>query len=255
MRVETFSEFHAGNNGYFRSMDTRAKLAFAAACLLLAVVSSSPAPPIVSGAVCFALLMVSGAPARAVLLRMAEPLAFAAILAAFQAVLTQGETVFSHDLFGATFVISAQGVQKGALIISRVFGAVTAVLFLTMTTPAHRLLSAAASLKAPKALVEISLFAYRFVFVLIEDAATVYQAQRGRLGYSGVRLGVKSLATLAGSVFFRAYGQAEATGESMALRGYTGEYVPAFKERFRARDGFLLGALFSLCLVVKIWTS
>jgi len=254
MRVDTFSEFYSGG-GFVRGMDTRAKLVFAGACLALAVVSKSPAVPIAVGVVCICLLAVAGTPARAVALRMAEPLFFALIVASLQAVLTQGDALWEAGLFGTGLTVSAQGLDRGALIISRVFGGVTAVLFLTMTTPTHRLLSAAAKLRAPRSVVEISLFAYRYVFVLVEDAVTIYQAQRGRLGYSGLARGVRSLATLAGSMLLRAYDQAEATGESMALRGYTGEYVPAFNERFRARDGLLLGGLFSLCLVVRLWTS
>jgi cobalt/nickel transport system permease protein len=255
MRVETFSEFYSGGDGLVRRMDTRVKLAFAGACLLLAVVSSGPSTPLVVGAVCLSLLIAAGTPARAVALRMAEPVVFAVIVALLQAVITRGEPVISRELFGITLSVSAEGLAKGAIIVSRVFGAVTAVLFLTMTTPTHRLLSAAARLRAPRSLVEISLFAYRYIFVLIEDAITVYHAQRGRLGYSGISRGLRSIAALAGSVLLRAYDQAEATGESMALRGYTGEYIPSFNERFRARDGLLLGVIFTLCLVVGKWIS
>ncbi len=254
MRVETFSESYVNKDGFIRSIDSRAKILFVAACLLLAVVSSNPVVPVTVGAVCLALIAVSGVPLWAVALRMSEPLIFAAILAVIQAFLAHGDALYSFGIFGITFSISAEGLHKGTRIMSRVFGAVTSVLFLTMTTSVHRLLSAAARLRAPKALVEISLFAYRYVFVLIEDAITIYHAQKGRLGYSSFTLGIRSLATLAGSVFLRAFSQAETTGEAMAMRGYTGEYVPSFHEKFRKTDAMLLVGLFSFCLMVNIWT-
>jgi len=254
MRVETFSESYVNKDGFIRGIDSRAKLIFVSACMVLAVVSSNPIVPFMVGAVCLALVAVSGAPLWAVALRMSEPLIFAAILAAMQVFLTRGETIASLGLFGMSFSVSADGLHKGILIMSRVFGAVSSVLFLTMTTPVHRLLSAAARLRAPKALVEISLFAYRYIFVLIEDAITIYHAQRGRLGYSGFVSGIRSLATLSGSVFLRAFNQAEATGESMAMRGYTGEYIPSFNEKLRPRDALLLGTLFSVCFAVNLWT-
>lgn len=255
MQVEVFSESYVKDGGFIRKMDSRAKLLFVLACLLLALVSSNPIVPITVGAVCLALIAASGAPLWAVALRVSEPLVFALIVSSLQAFLVRGDAIFSLHVFGLNLSVSAEGLHKGVLIMSRVFGAVTAVLFLTMTTSVNRLLSAAARLRTPKAFVEISLFAYRYVFVLLEDAVTIYNAQKGRLGYSGVARGMKSLSTLAGSVFLRAYGQAEATGEAMALRGYTGEYVPSFRETFRARDGLLLGALFSFCLIVGLWTS
>ncbi len=254
MQVEVFSESYVKDGGFIRRMDSRAKLLFVLACLLLALVSSKPVAPLAVGAVCLALIAASGAPLRAVALRLSEPLVFALIVASLQAFLAHGDAFFSLHVFGAALSISAEGFHKGILIMSRVFGAVAAVLFLTMTTSVNRLLSAAARLRTPKAFVEISLFAYRYVFVLMEDAVTVYHAQKGRLGYSGVARGMRSLATLAGSVLLRAYGQAESTGEAMALRGYTGEYVPSFRETFRTRDGLLLGALFSFCLIVGLWT-
>ena len=48
--------------------------------------------------------------------------------------------------------------------------------------------------------------------------------------------------------------QAEATGESMAMRGYTGEYIPSFNVKLRPLVALLLGTLFSFCLAVNLWT-
>lgn len=255
MRLEAFSEIHAEGGGFIRGMDARAKLIFAGSCLLLAVVSPGPAASLAVGAICLMMLAASGAPLLTAAFRMSEPLVFASIIAAVQAALTPGEALAGFTVFGISFSVSGAGLQRGAAILARVFGAVSAVLFLTMTTSAHRLLSAAASLRAPRAFVEVALLTYRYVFVLIEDAATVYQAQKGRLGYVGLGRGIRSLGTLAGAVFLRAYGQAEATGASMSLRGYTGEYLPVYREELHTTDlAFLCGA-FALCLTVLAWTS
>jgi len=254
MRFEAFAGRGADDGGFIRDIDSRAKLVFVLACLLLTVVSSNPVSGLAVGAVCIALVTVSGASLKSMAVRMSEPLVFAFILAAMQALLTHGPALYSVGLFGVTLSVSAEGFHKGVIIMSRVFGGVSSVLFLTMTTSAHRLLSAAASLKAPKPLVEVSIFAYRYVFALMEDAVAIYHAQKGRLGYSNLARGVSSLATLSGAVFLRAFNQAEATGESMAMRGYTGEYIPLFNERLRVQDPLILGALFSFCLAVNIWT-
>ncbi|MBI5696416.1 MAG: cobalt ECF transporter T component CbiQ [Nitrospirae bacterium] len=255
MRVEAFSEIYAAEGGFVREADARAKLVFTGACLLLAVASSAPAVPLTVGAVCLGILAASGVPISARLLRMSEPLVFALIIASIQAALTPGEAVAGFGIYGMEVSVSGPGVHKGAVILARVLGAVSTALFLTMTTPAHRLLSAAARLRMPRAFVEVALLTYRYVFVLLEDAVTVYHAQRGRLGYAGWRIGMRSLGTLAGSVLLRAYGQAEATGESMRMRGYTGEYVPAHDEHLRPLDAAFLGGAFAVCLTVFIWTS
>ena len=147
---------------------------------------------------------------------------FALTLALFQVFLSGGKPLARFEIFGLNFSPSAVGLSNGLHIMARVFGAVFAVLFLTMTTPVHKLLSAAAKLRMPKALVELSLFAYRYIFVLLDDAVTIYQAQKVRLGYAGAGVSVRSLGTLCGAVFVRAYSRAEAAADSMELRGYEG---------------------------------
>jgi cobalt/nickel transport system permease protein len=222
MQVETFAEVYAGKGGFIRRMDERAKIITSAACLVLAVASSSPAVPFTIGMVCLVLLLASGTPVKAVLFRISEPLFFALIIVLLKTFLTPGIPLARLELFGVKLSLSAQGLYAGLHIMARVFGAVFVVLFLTMTTPVHKLLSAAVRLRVPKALVDIALFAYRYVFVLLEDAVTIYQAQKIRLGYCGAGRSVRSLGTLCGAVFVRAYSRAEAAADSMELRGYEG---------------------------------
>jgi len=254
MRVEVFSEDFSRAGSWVRGMDARAKLAFAACCLFLSVGSSSVAVPVFAGIVSLALLSFSGTKAMPVLLRAGEPLVFAVFVGAIQTFLVKGEPLASFDVLGFTLTASREGMARGLLIVARVFGAVMVVLFLTMTTPVDRLLSAAAWMRLPSGLVEVTMFAYRYVFVLLEDAVTIYHAQRGRLGYAGLRRGLASAGTLAGSVFLRAFSQAEATGAAMSQRGYTGSYVPECRERLRGADAAILGGLLALVSTVFIWT-
>lgn len=242
-------------SSFVRDMDARAKLVFAAACLGLSVGATSVYVPLFTGALCILLLAASRVSARPVVLRAAEPLVFAAFVGALQCFLVDGRPFATFELFGHALSASHDGLARGLYILSRVFGAVMVVLFLTMTTPADRLLGAAAWMKLPKGLVEITMFAYRYVFSLLDDAVTIYNAQRGRLGYVGMRRSAASLGTLAGSVFLRAFSQAEATGAAMAQRGYTGEYVPDYRGSLRVADAVLLGGLACMCLAVFVWTS
>jgi cobalt/nickel transport system permease protein len=222
MRVEAFSEAYAEKGGFIRRIDARVKIAFAGVCLLVAVASPNPLAPVSIGIACLALLIATGAPWKTVLFRVSEPLFFALVIALIQAFSAGGAPLWRFEIFGINLSPGTLGLTNGLHIMARVFGAVFSVLLLTMTTPAHKLLKAAERLHAPKALVEISLFAYRYVFVLLEEAVTIYQAQKVRLGYSGAGRSVRSLGTLCGAVFVRAYSRAEAAADSMEMRGYEG---------------------------------
>jgi cobalt/nickel transport system permease protein len=255
MKLEAFSEDLSGKDGRIRGMDARAKLLFTLLCLVVSITATDPKIPIFIGGLSLLLLIIAGTPPKALLFRLSAPLLMASLMAVFQCFLAGGKPLFHIGILGYSLTASSEGLVNGLHIIFRVFGATSAMLFLTMTTPAHRLLSAAAWLKAPRGLVELSLITYRYVFVLIEDAVTVYHAQKIRLCYAaGPLRSLQSLGTLTGTVLLRAYAQAEATGASMALRGYTGEYLPSTRESFRAFDALFLCLSLSSGIGLYIWT-
>ena len=194
-------------------MDARTKAVFSLTCIITCISVKNPAVPIAIGGISLVLLFVSGENYKRILLRLAEPVFFS-----FTIVLLKAISIDRFPHLG----INPSAVPEAVLIVSRVLGASLAALFLTMTTPAYKLIEAAAWLRMPRALVELSLITYRYLFVLMEDMLTVYQAQKVRLGYSGAGVSIRSLGTLCGAVFVRAYSRAEAAADSMELRGYEG---------------------------------
>jgi len=254
MRADILNADCARQGSFVRGMDARVKIVFAVSCLAMSAGSATPAVPLFAGGLSIALLAASGVRFGQVALRSVEPLFFALVIGIFQLFLVPGDALFGTELFGISFTATHEGLARGTAILTRVFGGVMVVLFVSMTTPIDRLLGAAAWLKAPKGFVEVTMFAYRYVFVLFEDAVTVYHAQRGRLGYGSVRRALGSLGMLAGSVFLRAFDQAGATGEAMSLRGYSGSYVPVCSESRGASGAAFLAVLAIVTLSLFIWT-
>jgi cobalt/nickel transport system permease protein len=78
-------------------------------------------------------------------------------------------------------------------------------------------------LKVPKLLVELMGLIYRFIFVLLETADTMFTAQNSRLGYSSLSTGYRSLGALASTVFIRAYKRSDELYTALESRGYEGE--------------------------------
>jgi cobalt/nickel transport system permease protein len=58
--------------------------------------------------------------------------------------------------------------------------------------------------------------------MLYDDAATVYTAQKNRLGYCGLRRGLRSFGTMAGMLVIRAFDNSDAMTIAMTQRGYDG---------------------------------
>ena len=75
----------------------------------------------------------------------------------------------------------------------------------------------------PGFLVEMMELVYRYIFVLLEAASQIRNAQECRLGYATLKTGFYSTGQLISNLFLRAYRQADRTYTAMESRGYTDE--------------------------------
>jgi cobalt/nickel transport system permease protein len=218
---EVFSDCFAQRANYLTEVDTRAKMLFVAAAILIVVSSPNPCAPLVIFFLSLVLLLGVRIPARIILLRLAAPLSMAGAIFFIQ--------IFFYGMAG--------GLARGFLIMARVLGAVSLIIFLSMTTPVNKLLNSARWFKVPDTWVEIALLSYRYSFVLLEDAVTIRNAQKARLGYSSLARSLKSFGELMGSTVIRTYDRSVAVYESMTLRGYNGTMQNiAWKGELRIKD-------------------
>jgi len=107
-------------------------------------------------------------------------------------------------------------------IAARIVGAVSVVALVGFSTSFTETMAALAWLRVPRGLIEVALFAWRYLFVLYEDAMVVYHAQRNRLGYAGYRRGLSSFGTLTGALVIKAFDNSQTITTAMVQRGYDG---------------------------------
>lgn len=230
---EVFSDYFASKDNYLTKVDAKIKMIFVFAAILIIISSRLPYVPAIVFLLSLVFLLSIRIPFKVILVRMLVPLSMAIVVAAM-------------------YFIFYRGIKSaGLLIISRVAACTSLVIFLSMTTSLNELLSACLWFRIPKVWVEITAIAYRYVFVLIEDAITIKDAQRVRLGYSSLSRSIKSFAELAASLFIRAYDQSVSTYEAMRTRGYSGVTKVYFKEKFEFKDALHL-AFFSVILFLLL---
>lgn len=131
--------------------------------------------------------------------------------------------LFSFHVFGRFIGVSQASIQKALHLFSKALGAVSCLYFLSLSTPMVDLLAALRKLKVPKLLLELMGLIYRFIFVLLETADTMFTAQNSRLGYSNLSSSYRSLAVLASTLFIRAYKRSDELYTALEARGYDGE--------------------------------
>lgn len=221
---DLFFDIFACRDNALSRVDPRPKLAIALALILAAITSSRAFLPLGVAMGCLATMMALRVPLRLILLRLAAPLGVVCVLVLLQAFLIDGTILFRLDLAGFFLTATQEGLLRGALLASRVLGAVSVVLLLSAVTPAYRLFHALRWFRVPQAWVELALLVYRYIFVLVEQAADVAAAQRVRLGYSSPSRSLGSMGVLAGTVMARSLDQALRTHEAMMLRGYHGQF-------------------------------
>ncbi len=218
--TEFFSDTFARSDSFVNRIEARTKLAFTAAALVVNLISPGVLAPLALAIFSFVILLGNRVPLKLLAIRMLMPIIMAAVVLIMQTFLFGGTPLFSVNIAGLSFTGYADGFARGLLTAARVMGGVSAVLLLSMTTSADRLLVAAAWFKIPKTFIQIALLVYRYIFVLFEEFMTVRNAQRVRLGYCGWSGSMGCANTLAASLILRAYDRADRVFEAMLVRGF-----------------------------------
>lgn len=242
------------NHRFFFRLNPRAKVI--ATILALAAILTSPymTTSLVLGAASTVILVNAGFRGPALLKRLAFPIYMALVIVITQVFWSGSAVFFSIGPFSA----KSDGLIHGLLLASRVTAGNLAILVLATTTSPVDLLSAARWLRFPRVLVEMAALIYRYLFLLLDEAQTLWQAQRVRLGYCNWKKGLNSTSTLFAMVLIRTYDRTGRVYEAMAARGYAGEMpVP---ERVKG-NGYIpqavaLGLLPAFCWLggfLRIW--
>ena len=203
------------------AVDPRVRLMAALLLLALVVSSSSSSFPLQVAGICLPVAVIAGMKARLLMLRLLHPLFIAVVILFLKGFLGSGGQQFEIGSYILT--INHSGLLEGLLIVSRIMGAVSVVILLGQLMTFTEIMAALGWLRVPRSLVEVSLFAWRALFMLYDDAGVVYTAQKNRLGYCGIRRALSSFGAMAGMLIIRAFDSSQAMTVAMAQRGYDGQ--------------------------------
>jgi cobalt/nickel transport system permease protein len=188
----------------------------------LVISSHGSAFPWQVAGICLPVALIAGMHPRLLLLRMLHPLFIALVVLILKTFMGAGESVALFKIGTLTVTGRPEGLHEGLLISSRIVGAVSVAVLLGQVMTFTETMAALAWLRVPRGLVDVSMFAWRALFMLYDDAGVVYTAQKNRLGYCGMRRGLKSFGAMAGMLIIRAFDSSQAMTVAMTQRGYDG---------------------------------
>ncbi|WP_223179091.1 cobalt ECF transporter T component CbiQ [Phycicoccus endophyticus] len=169
----------------WRSRSTEEKALLALGLLLIAVTTGS-APVVTAVALLAVGCALAGArvPWRTYLRVLLAPAAFVLLGAASVAV-TVGDGSTGAVWSAGPVAVTDETLGRALHVLGRSLAATSAMALLATTTPVVDLVAGLRRLRVPDAVVDVAELTYRMLFLLLDTAATVREAQAARLGYSG----------------------------------------------------------------------
>ncbi|HBU08959.1 MAG TPA: cobalt ECF transporter T component CbiQ [Candidatus Omnitrophica bacterium] len=217
---DIFSDYFAQRDNFLTRIDARLKAVFVIMAIILTLFSQRVFVPWCIILLVPAILLSIKVPVKIIIHRICAPLGIALSILCIQTFYHGGTPIWRLHIGVLSLTAYAEGLRYGYAMVLRIMASTSWVLFLSMTTSLPKLLEAGLWFKLPPAWIEVCFLTYRYIFVLLEDAKTVFDAQKVRLGYTAPFRSLRSLGVLAGTIVIKAYDQSIATYEAMMLRGY-----------------------------------
>lgn len=227
--MELFAEYFMKDH-ILSKIDARVKILVTLTILIMVLSCRGFALPLLVTLLCLFLCIKMRIPLKVFILRFSEPVFIASIILLLKFFFSGNDVMFSTNIIGIKISAYRDGLMDGLMIASRILGAVSIVAVMGFSTPFTEFIAGLSWFRVPKGFIEILMFAYRYIFVLLEDAMVIYNAQKNRLGYSNIKRGLSSFGTLAGSLILKAFDHSHNITTAMIRRGYDGN-IPMLKHK------------------------
>jgi len=194
-------------------------------------------------------LIISKLPLRFVFKRVWVVMIFVLPLLIIMTFTVQGAEIFDILGISATY----EGLRYGSLVVVRALAAVILVLTMLGSMRFDVTIKALYMLKVPSPLVQMIMFTYRYIFVIIDEFASMWRAM-GAKGFSP-KTNMRDLlilGNLVGMLIVKSYERAERVYQAMISKGYTGN--PKTKTNFamRGKDYVLSMLLIGFAIMIHL---
>lgn len=191
----------------WRSVSPVAKGIFALGGFVAAFAAGAPMAVLAVASVLVAVTLAGARISIGRYLRIAAPVLFFLAMSSLSLAFSLN---VSEETGHLSLQLTSSGLHNVAEVSARSLGALTALLFLVLTTPLIDLIALLRRMKIPEVLLEIMVLCYRMLFVFSEAVRDTLTAQSARLGYATPRLAMRSLGELAANLTLQVWQRAHA---------------------------------------------
>jgi len=202
-----------------------------------------------------AIFAISRLPLSYILKRSLIILPFVLLLGIVNLFTRPGTELSSLDIFGWHLSVTDGGLMFIGTLLARSWLSVLALILLTSTTALPALLKGIERLGAPKVIVMIMSFMYRYLFLLVDEVMRMKNARDSRsVGNPTAAFQAKTVGSMIGSLFIRSYERGERVYAAMAARGFDGQ-ARMLDDLAMDRIDLVAGAAVSILLVLPFALS
>ncbi len=248
--MELFSE-QLKRNHLLSKIDGRIKLILALILLVMILSYKGFFFPLFVILFCLFLRAMLRVPLRVFFLRLSEPLFISAVVIFLKAFFSGHLSLLSVSLFGLKLAVYQEGLREGLMISCRIIGAVSVLTIMGFSTPFTEFMASLSWLRIPKGFIEVMVFAYRYIFVLLDESLVIYHSQKTRLGYTGLRRGLSSFGTLTGSLILKVFEHSQNTAMALVQRGFDGRIPMAMEKSLKGSE--ILGSTIFVLAMGYLW--
>ena len=156
--------------------------------------------------------------------------------------------IWSEHFLWLDFYMTADSFNQAWLVLIRSVAGITMMMAFATSTPIPHLAQALRQIRIPDEICEIVVLIYRYAFLLLERMDTMWSAAGSRLGFSGIRRSISTVASIAVGIFTSSMNLADKAQVSLECRGYRG-YFPIYNRPQRAGIGWISVAVIAFVLL------
>ncbi|KAF1076392.1 cobalt ECF transporter T component CbiQ [Methanogenium sp. MK-MG] len=200
-------------------------------------------------AVAVVILLASRLPMRFILTRMKVICVFVIPILVLMPLTVPGTPLFS----AGPVSISQEGVSFAVLVTVRSVTAILLVVTMLGTQRFDTTLKALSLLRVPGIIIQMLLFTYRYIYVMIDEFLRIWSSMRAK-GYTFRfnRHGLTIIGNLIGMLLINSYERAERVYQAMIAKGYTGNPISFSPFRVTIPDCLFCAAVITLAVGVHI---
>ena len=164
--------------------------------------------------------------------------------------------IWRADFLWLDLYMTADSFNQAWLVMIRAVAGITVMMAFATSTPIPHLAQALRQIRIPDEICEIVVLIYRYAFLLLERMDTMWSAANSRLGFTGFKRSMRTIASIAVGIFTSSMNLADKAQVSLDCRGYRG-YFPIWNRPRKAGVGWVAAAaaVFVLLFVLGTYTE